>query len=65
MIDSLLIKAADAARRLGVSRATLHRWVKAGRIACIKIERNSIYFTEEDLIQFIANSRSRLCPATI
>lgn len=62
-MNSLLIKSAEAAKRLGVSRATLHRWVKAGKIACIQIERNAIYFTEDDLMQFIAASKTKYSPS--
>jgi excisionase family DNA binding protein len=51
--ESLLLKSSDAAKQLGVSTSTLHRWVKAGRIECIQIERNSVYFTPEALDAFI------------
>ncbi|MBT3234228.1 MAG: helix-turn-helix domain-containing protein [Calditrichaeota bacterium] len=52
MTATILIKAIDAARRLGINRSTLHRWVKAGKIECVQIERNSVYFTQEQLDDF-------------
>jgi excisionase family DNA binding protein len=61
----LLIKSSAAAARLGISRATLHRWVKAGRIAFVQIEKNSIYFLEEDIELFIQKLKCQMKPATI
>jgi excisionase family DNA binding protein len=57
--ESLLLKSSDAAKQLGVSTSTLHRWVKAGRIECIRIERNSVYFTPEALEAFIQKHRKQ------
>ena len=34
-----LLSADEAARRLGVDRATVWRWCKEGRITCLKIGR--------------------------
>jgi excisionase family DNA binding protein len=53
----LLLKSSEASSRLGVSKATLHRWVRAGKIECIHIERNAIYFTQEALNAFIERHR--------
>jgi excisionase family DNA binding protein len=57
--ESLLLKSSEAATRLGVSTSTLHRWVKAGRIECVQIERNSVYFTPEALEAFIQKHRKQ------
>jgi excisionase family DNA binding protein len=62
MSISILIKSAKAAQRLGVSRATLHRWVKAGKIECIQVETNSIYFTQEALDAFVQGNRKMYQP---
>jgi len=63
--ESLLLKSSDAAKQLGVSTSTLHRWVKAGRIECIQIERNSVYFTPEALEAFIQKYRKLYQPRNL
>ena len=64
MKDPLLLKSSDAATRLGVSVTTLHRWVKAGRIECIRIEKNSVFFTPDALEEFIRRHRKHYRPRT-
>lgn len=58
----LLLKSTEAAMRLGISPSTLHRWVKAGKIDCIYIERNAIYFTPEALESFVRKNRRQYQP---
>ena len=36
----LLMTTAGACARLGVSRATLNRWVKEGKLACVRLSEN-------------------------
>jgi excisionase family DNA binding protein len=60
--QSLLLKSSDAAHRLGISTSTLHRWVKAGRIECIQVERNAVYFTPESLETFVQKHRKQYQP---
>ncbi|RPH94707.1 helix-turn-helix domain-containing protein [candidate division KSB1 bacterium] len=62
---SLLLKSSDAAHRLGISKSTLHRWVKAGKIECIQIEHNSVYFTSEALAAFVEKHRKQYIPRNV
>jgi len=65
MSESLLLKSSEAATQLGVSKSTLHRWVKAGKIECVRIEENSVYFTREAIKEFIQRYRKRYEPASV
>ncbi|MBZ0266036.1 helix-turn-helix domain-containing protein [bacterium] len=62
MEKPLLRTSKETAEMLGISRSTLHRWVKAGKIPCIRIEQNSVYFTTDDIDKFIEESRTRFKP---
>jgi excisionase family DNA binding protein len=63
--QSLLLKSSEAANRLGISTSTLHRWVKAGRIECVRIERNSVYFTHQALEDFVRRHRKEYRPHNV
>lgn len=63
--QSLLLKSTEAANRLGISTSTLHRWVKAGRIECVRIERNAVYFTPEALAAFVQRHRKEYRPRNL
>jgi len=58
----ILLKSNEAADRLGISTTTLHRHVKAGKIECIKFSANSIYFTQQQLDEFVERHRKRYIP---
>jgi excisionase family DNA binding protein len=58
----MLLKSSEAAAQLGISKSTLHRWVKAGKIECIQIERNAIYFTPDALAAFVEKHRKHYQP---
>jgi excisionase family DNA binding protein len=58
--QSLLLRSSEAASRLGISKSTLHRWVKAG-----KIERNSVYFTRQALEDFMRRHRKEYRPRNL
>lgn len=55
MAVSQIIRPAQAARLLGISRATLYRWESSGRLAPrIVLGPNTSGWREEDLAAFIA-----------
>lgn len=55
MAVSHIIRPAQAARLLGISRATLYRWEKTGRLAPrVILGPNTSGYKEEDLAAFIA-----------
>ena len=64
-MEFVMMKAVEAANILGVDKSTIHRWVKAGKIECIRIERNSVYFTQDQIDEFIDRHRKRYEPALI
>ncbi|MCP3685679.1 MAG: helix-turn-helix domain-containing protein, partial [bacterium] len=43
----------EVATFLNVHFNTLHRWIKAGKIECVRYGRNSIYFTYDQVQDFI------------
>lgn len=47
--DSTLLTAAALCKELGISRTTLHSWVRDGKIPCTQIGRR-IYFTREAIL---------------
>lgn len=57
-----LLKSTEVASHLRISKSMLHRWVRAGKIECIRIERNAIYFTPEALEAFIRKHRKQYPP---
>lgn len=57
MSVSPIIRPAQAARLLGISRATLYRWEASGRLAPrVLLGPNTSGWREEDLAAFIAES---------
>lgn len=64
-MTTLLLKSSEAATRLGVSKSTLHRWVRAGKLECIQIERNAVYFTQEALAAFVERHRKLYQPRNV
>ncbi|MBK8129540.1 MAG: helix-turn-helix domain-containing protein [bacterium] len=63
--SKLLLPAKDAAATLGISRTTLHRHVHAGRMECVRFSKNSVYFTRQQLDEFIERHKKRLTPRQI
>ncbi|HEV8579570.1 MAG TPA: helix-turn-helix domain-containing protein [Thermoanaerobaculia bacterium] len=58
MSVSPIIRPAQAARLLGISRATLYRWESSGRLAPrVILGPNTSGWKEEDLAKFIAAAR--------
>ncbi|MCB0258997.1 MAG: helix-turn-helix domain-containing protein [Calditrichaeota bacterium] len=52
--------AREVAEILSVHPNTLFRWVKAGRIECVRFSRNSIHFTYQQIIEFINANKERV-----
>lgn len=54
---SRIVRPAEAARLLGITRATLYRWEKAGRLAPrVILGPGTSGWKEEDLAAFIASA---------
>jgi excisionase family DNA binding protein len=60
--ESLLMKSTEAATRLGISKSTLRRWVTAGKIECVQIERSAVYVAPDALRDFVQKHRMQYQP---
>ncbi len=58
----ILIRASEAAATLGISKTTIHRLVKAGKLECVQLAANSIYFTQQQLDEFVDRHRKQYTP---
>lgn len=56
MVDESLLTLDEAAEKLGISKVTLWRWVKAGKLASVKLSRRVVYIRREELARFIRDS---------
>lgn len=55
---SRLVTLSEAAYRLGgVHRTTIMRWVKEGKLQCVRLSRKSILFEPSELERFIREHR--------
>ncbi|MCB9368885.1 MAG: helix-turn-helix domain-containing protein [Calditrichaeota bacterium] len=61
-VSPVLLKSPEAAAILGISTTTLHRYVKAGKIECVRFAGNSVYFTQQQLDEFVDRHRKRYSP---
>ena len=61
----LLIPLKEVATMLSMCRQTVMEHVHRGNLACIKMGKNSVYFTEEDLLEFIKKHRVKNNPTKI
>lgn len=52
-----LIDYEDAAKILGIEVVTVKKWVKTGRIPCIKFSSRCTRFKRSDLDKFIESAR--------
>ena len=51
VIPDRLLTTAEVAKRLGCSTETVLNYAKAGRIPCVRINRNSIRFNWEKVVE--------------
>jgi excisionase family DNA binding protein len=56
MTDDNLITLSEVADRLGISRVTLWRWIKDGKLASVKLSKRTVYVREEELERFIRDA---------
>jgi len=58
---SELTKPAKAvAKILSVHHNTLFRWVKSGKIECVRFGRKSVHFTYDQVIRFLDQNREQI-----
>ena len=56
--DAPLLTLTEAAYRLGrVHRTTIMRWVKEGRLRCVRLSRKAILFEMSEIDRFIQEHR--------
>jgi len=58
MVDESLLTLDEVAERLGVSRVTLWRWIKNGKLAVVRLSQRTIYVRREELERFLKTSES-------
>jgi excisionase family DNA binding protein len=56
MVDENFLTLKDVAERLGVSKVTLWRWVKAGKLSAVKLSQRTVYVRKDELERFIRAS---------
>ena len=56
MTDIDLIPLVEVRERLRISKATLWRWIKEGRLATVKLSERKIYIKKSELERFIRKS---------
>jgi len=56
-LDSPLITAKEAAKRLGVDRITIYRWLKSGKLKSYRLAGWSFRIKEKDLEEFIKDKK--------
>ena len=59
---TILVRSSEAAAMLGISKTTIHRLVKAGKLECVQLAVNSIYFTQQQLDEFVDRHRKQYAP---
>ena len=56
MVDENLLTLDEVAKRLGISRVTLWRWVKDGKLSAVKLSQRTVYVRREELERFVRES---------
>jgi excisionase family DNA binding protein len=56
MAEIDLIPMKDLPDILKISRMTLHRWIKEGRISVVRLSRRKVFVRREELERFVRES---------
>lgn len=54
--NEVLLTYAQAAQRLGVSRETIYRYQRAGKLAAIRLSSKTVRFRVSDLVRLLAGA---------
>lgn len=57
MVEQAWFTVQDAAKHLGVSRPTIYRWAKEGKLSILKIADGVARVSKEDIDRLIANAK--------
>jgi len=60
----LIIPLKDAASMLSMCRQTLMEYVKKGKIPCVRLAENAVYFRPQDLDAFISDHLTMYSPSS-
>jgi excisionase family DNA binding protein len=58
MVDESLLTLSQTAERLGVSKVTLWRWIKDGKLAAIRLTQRTVYVRKEEVDRFLKASET-------
>jgi len=58
MVDESLLTLEQASDRLGISKVTLWRWIKNGKLTAVRLSRRVVYVRKEELDRFLKASET-------
>jgi excisionase family DNA binding protein len=58
MVDESLLTLQQAADKLGISKVTLWRWIKDGKLSAVKLSRRVVYVRKEEIDRFLKASET-------
>lgn len=56
MVDENLLTLTDVADRLGISKVTLWRWIKNGKLSAVRLSKRTVYVRKDEVERFIRES---------
>jgi excisionase family DNA binding protein len=59
MVDENLLTLKQVSERLGISKVTLWRWIKDGKLSSVRLSQRTVYVRKEELERFIRESEKR------
>ena len=58
--NQILKPTGEVAKILGVHPNTVFRWVKSGKLECVRFGKKSMHFTFNQIIEFIESSKHKV-----
>jgi excisionase family DNA binding protein len=58
MVDESLLTLQEAADKLGISKVTLWRWIKDGKLTAVKLSRRIVYVRKDEIDRFLKTSET-------
>ncbi|MGD0662104.1 MAG: helix-turn-helix domain-containing protein [Syntrophorhabdales bacterium] len=58
MVDENLLTLKQVSERLGVSKVTLWRWIKDGKLSSVRLSQRTVYIRKEEVDRFLKASET-------